>query len=252
MNLGFSTLSLFMKSIDEMLTIAEEDGFNCIELLGEGPYSPGNLLENKDYLEAFQSYDLEYYIHAPTIDLNIASLNEGIRKESVKQTKECLDVAEIIGVKAITIHPGKVGRPEDSIRQMGLQFATESVQELVDYTEDKEVKLSVENMPERFSFLCNKVEELESLTQKTGCAITIDLGHANTCPNPEYFTNISNIEYFHLNDNNGIKDQHVSLGEGTLDLNLLKKVKNGIIELNNYQNVLKSKKVIESVLGKGV
>lgn len=46
-----------------------------------------------------------------------------------------------------------------------------------------------------------------------------------------------------------IKDQHVSLGEGTLDLNLLKKVKNGIIELNNYQNVLKSKKVIESVLG---
>ena len=248
MNIGFSTLSLFMKSIDEMLAIATNEGFDIIELLAEGPYAPSYLLENQDLLEPFHSYDLGYYIHSPTIDLNIASLNSGIRAESVRQTKECLDLAELIGAKAITVHPGQVGRKEDRVRQMGLQFATESIQELVDYTEDKEVVLDVENMPERFSFLGNRPEELEDFTNKTGCGITIDLGHANTCDNPEAFTNIPNIQYYHLNDNNEEKDQHLSLGEGTLDLNLLKKVDNGIIELNNYNNVLKSKKVIEDII----
>ena len=56
---------------------------------------------------------------------------------------------------------------------------------------------------------------------------------------------LKDITYCHLNDNNGIKDQHIPLGDGTLDLKLLKKVKRGIIELNDFNNVLKSKKVIE-------
>ena len=45
-----------------------------------------------------------------------------------------------------------------------------------------------------------------------------------------------------------IKDKHQAIGDGTLDLNLLKYVKNGIIELNNFDNVMKSKKVIEDFL----
>lgn len=248
MNLGFSTLSLFMNSIDEMLTTAEDDGFDIIEILCEGPNSPEFLLENKNLLEPYYSHDIGVYFHAPTIDLNLASLNQGIRTESVRQTKKTLDLAELIGVKAITIHPGKVGRPEERIRQMGLLFLKESIQELVDYSDNMDVKLSVENMPERFSFLCNRPEELENLTRDTGCSITIDLGHANTCESPSEFMKISNIAYCHLNDNNGRKDQHLSLGQGTLDLNLIKKVDNGIIELNKYENVLKSKKLIENIL----
>ena len=59
---------------------------------------------------------------------------------------------------------------------------------------------------------------------------------------------LKNISYCHLNDNNGVKDQHITLGEGTLDLNLLKKVDKGIIELNNFDNVLKSKEVIKNLL----
>ena len=39
-----------------------------------------------------------------------------------------------------------------------------------------------------------------------------------------------------------------AIGDGTLDLNLLKHVKHGIIELNNFDNVMRSKKVIEDFL----
>ena len=56
------------------------------------------------------------------------------------------------------------------------------------------------------------------------------------------------ISYCHLNDNLGDKDAHLPLGEGSLDLNVLKRIDKGIIELNNFDNILKSKEVISKVL----
>ncbi|WP_296869683.1 sugar phosphate isomerase/epimerase [uncultured Methanobrevibacter sp.] len=232
MKLGFSLLSLFMKDVNEMLDIAVENGFDSVELLAEGPYRPDEMLGNKEITEV----------------INLASLNPGIRKESVKQTKDCLDLADEIGAIGITAHPGKIGRPEKYLRDMALEFLTETTHELVAYAEDKEAKISIENMPERFSYLGNRAYELENLTNETGCNITIDLGHVNTCEDQESFFKIPNILYNHINDNDGIKDKHQAIGDGTLDLNLLKYVKNGIIELNNFDNVMKSKKVIEDFL----
>ena len=234
MKLGFSLLSLFMKDVNEMLDIAVENGFDSVELLAEGPYRPDEMLGNKEITEVFHSYDLDIYMHAVNVDINLASLNPGIRKESVKQTKDCLDLADEIG--AIYL------------RDMALEFLTETTHELVAYAEDKEAKISIENMPERFSYLGNRAYELENLTNETGCNITIDLGHVNTCEDQESFFKIPNILYNHINDNDGIKDKHQAIGDGTLDLNLLKYVKNGIIELNNFDNVMKSKKVIEDLL----
>ena len=248
MNIGFSTLALFMKPIDEMLNIAKKDKFNMVEVLTEGLYSPEYLLKNKKMLEPFKSYDFDYYLHAPTVDLNLASINRGIRKESIRQTLRTLDLANEIGAKAITIHPGQIGRIEDRIRKMALKLTTTSIKECVEYAEGMETKVSVENMPGKPKFLCTKPEELTKIVEETNCSVTIDLGHANTCENTPEFLEIPNRAYCHLSDNNGIKDQHTILGKGTLDLNLLKQVQNGILELNNYQKVLESKKVLEKII----
>ena len=128
MKLGFSLLSLFMKDVNEMLDIAVENGFDSVELLAEGP---DEMLGKKEITEVFHSYDLDIYMHAVNVDINLASLNPGIRKESVKQTKDCLDLAEEIGAIGITAHPGKIGRPEKYLRDMALEFLTESTHELV-------------------------------------------------------------------------------------------------------------------------
>ncbi len=243
MKVGFSTLSLFMKPLDEMLEIAARDNFDSIELLSEAVYGPEHLLENKHLLEPFFSYDLDYYIHAPNIDINIASLNKGIRLESIRQIKSCLDLAEEIGAKAITVHPGHIGRIDERVRNLALELSKESVRELMEYKGDF---LSIENMPNKPKFLGTKTSELKDLVDETGCGITIDIGHANTCPGTSEFLDIPNIRYFHLSDNDGIKDQHIILGDGVLDLSLLSRVENGILELNTYEKVLKSR---ETLLG---
>ncbi len=245
MKLGFSTLALFMNTLEHFLETAVNDGFQLMEILCEGPYWPRNmLLMDKTEFEVFNSYDVTVFLHAPTIDLNPASLNPGIRKETLKQLNETVDFAVEIGAKAITTHPGMIHRFEDRIRDLGMMYSIETLQEANNYSKDRGIKFSIENMPDRYAYFCNNAEEHEYFIKECDSYATVDTGHANTSDNPESFFKIKKIGYYHLNDNNGKKDQHLALGEGTFNLNLLNKVDNGIIELNNYENILKSRDVL--------
>ena len=237
MKLGFTTLALFMEPTQDIINLAKKHEFEIIEILAEDP------LYEKDN-SPFIDSGLDIRMHAATVDINIASINKGIRAESVRQMIYCGQYAEKIGANTITVHPGIIGRNEPHLRKWALEMSIESVGEIMDNTN---VEISVENMPVRQKFLGNTVEEIEMIQQATGCSLTIDTGHGNTCGNLEEMLSLKNISYCHLNDNDGVKDSHIPLGEGTLDLNLLKKIDTAIIELNNFDNILKSKEVIDNL-----
>ncbi len=247
MKTGFSTLALFMSSLEQFLETASKDGFQLIEMLCEGPYWPRNMLSmNKREFEVFDSYEIDVFMHAPTIDLNPASLNPGIRKETLKQLEETIDFASCIGAKAITTHPGLIHRLEERIRNLGMVYSIETLQRANNYAEEIGIMFSVENMPNNHVYLCNSSKEYEFFIEECGSYATVDTGHANTSDDPESFFKLKKIAYYHLNDNDGKKDQHLALGEGNFDLNLLNKVDKGIIELNNYENILKSRDILIS------
>ena len=237
MKLGFTTLALFMEPTQAIINLAKKHEFEIIEILAEDP------LYEKDN-SPFIDSGLDIRMHAATVDINIASINKGIRAESVRQMIYCGQYAEKIGANTITVHPGIIGRNEPHLRKWALEMSIESVGEIMDNTN---VEISVENMPVRQKFLGNTVEEIEMIQEATGCSLTIDTGHGNTCGNLEEMLSLKNISYCHLNDNDGVKDSHIPLGEGTLDLNLLKKIDTAIIELNNFDNILKSKEVIDNL-----
>ncbi|MBE6494067.1 MAG: sugar phosphate isomerase/epimerase [Methanosphaera stadtmanae] len=238
MNIGFSTLALFLKNNNEIIQTAKKHDFSMVEILAEEPFYKR---DNKE----FKDCGLDIRIHSPTVDINIASINTGIRKESIRQMIHCAKYAEMINAKTITVHPGKIGRIDKHLRIRALELCIESIGEIID---NSNVEISVENMPNKKSFLATNLEEMEMIQNETNCHLTIDTGHANTSDNLEELLNMKNISYCHLHDNNGIKDQHITLGEGTLNLELLKKVDNGIIEINNFNSVLKSKEVIHSMI----
>jgi len=246
MKLGFSTLALFMSSLEDCLETATIDGFQLMEILCEGPYWPRNILDSQINFEIFESYDITVYLHSPTIDLNPGSLNPGIREETLKQLKETVDLAVETDSEAITTHPGLIHRLEERVRNFGIKHSIEILTMANDYAVERGIKFSIENMPNRYAYFCNTSEEHEYFVRECGSYATLDTGHANTSDDVKSFFKIKNIVYYHLNDNNGEKDQHLPLGEGTLDLSLLDGVHNGIIELNNYQNILKSRDLIKS------
>ncbi len=251
MKIGFSTLSLFMKPFEEWLETASHDGFNMMEILCEGPHTwPRIALSfDSEVFQVFESYDIDIYLHSPTIDMNPASLNPGMREETLIQIKETIDLAVKIGANAITTHPGLIHRLEDRVRDMGKNYSIETLTEANNYAKDQGIIFSVENMPNRYAYFCNNAQEHSFFIKECGSQATIDLGHANTNGDVKPFLEMKNISYFHLSDNNGEKDQHLSLGEGNLNLNLLKRIDNVIIELNNYQNVLKSREILINTRG---
>jgi sugar phosphate isomerase/epimerase len=245
MIIGFTTLALFMNSMEQFLETAVKDNFQLMEMLCEGPYWPRNMLSmDKSEFEIFNSYDIDIFLHAPTIDLNPASLNPGIREETLNQLIETIDFANEIGAKAITTHPGLIHRLEDRIRNLGMLYSIETLKKANEYAQDNGIIFSVENMPNRYAYFCNSSIEHDFFVKECGCNATIDTGHANTCEDTKSFFKINKIAYYHLNDNNGQKDQHLALGEGTFDLSLLNGVDKGIIELNNYDNILKSRDLL--------
>jgi sugar phosphate isomerase/epimerase len=239
--IGFSTLALFMKTPAEWVESITVDGFNAVEILCEGPSWPRQA-PAAAMADSFRGRGLEIYMHSPTIDLNPASVNRGIREETERQLKESLDMAVTIGARYVTTHPGVVHK--DKVRGFCTEFALQLLGEVADYGRTRGVTLSIENMPYRPTFLCNSPEELLAFQRHCRCGITIDVGHAILCPDPYDFLRLDGISYLHVNDNHGKKDQHLCPGDGILDLGRLNGQERMIIELDDYQKVLRARQAI--------
>lgn len=221
-----------------------------MEILCEGPYTwPRNaLMLDESEFEIFDSYDVDVYLHSPTIDLNPASMNPGIRAETLFQLNETTDLAVKIGAKGVTTHPGMIHRLEKRVRDLGMNYSVKTLKKAAQYAEGRGIKFSIENMPYRYAYFCNSSKEHQFFVESCGCHATVDIGHANTTGDPASFFKIKDILYYHLSDNDGKRDQHLVLGEGTLDLEILNGIDNVIIELNDYQNVLKSRYLLLSMI----
>jgi len=243
LKLGFSTLSLFMRPPGSWATTAVGDDFNALEILCEGPMWPREGLWKED-IRDIGNNGIDVYLHSPTIDLNPASVNRGVREETLKQLKETVDMAAGIGAKYITTHPGVIHKPIPRIWEMCTEMALQVLGEAADYARGRDITLSIENMPNKTTYLCTNAGELEMFRELCSCGITIDVGHAVTCPDPLSFMKLSHISYLHVNDNKGDKDAHLCPGDGILDLGMLRLHDRMIIELDDYSKVLRARDII--------
>jgi sugar phosphate isomerase/epimerase len=243
LKLGFSTLSIFMRPPESWAATAREDHFNALEILCEGPMWPRHGAW-RDSLLGLGGDGLDVYMHSPTVDLNPASVNRGIREETLKQLKETVDMASEIGAKYITTHPGVIHKPIPRIWEMCTEMAIQVLGEAADYARGRGVALSIENMPNKKTYLCTNAGELDMFRRRCNCGVTIDVGHAITCPDPLSFMRLDGILYLHVNDNKGDKDAHLCPGDGILDLGMLRSQDRMIIELNDYKNVIRARDII--------
>lgn len=248
MKIGFTTLALFDKSFDEQLNIAIVDGFNMVEILCEGPNLPRFALKDLEIFNAVHSYDVELMIHSPTIDLNPASLNIGIREETLKQLKETTDFASAVDATAITTHPGQVLKTSGWVISAARNYALDVLSKWADYTVDVGIVPTIENMPNRSIYFCKDVHEHRLFVESCGSNATVDIGHANTSNALSEFLAVTyKVAYHHVSDNDGAHDQHLRLGEGTIKVSLLKEIKKAVIEVNNYQDAISSRQLLTSM-----
>ncbi len=210
--------------------------------------------------ELAPSYDLEYSIHAPFNDLNLAALNPELRKLAIRYLKETISSASELGIELITFHPGHLCPSGVYALDMVYQENLKSLREIGEFIENDGLKitLALENMPLRNWTLGNTTEEILEMVDATPFGICFDVGHAFIVDNQDgikkFLNNISKFKNVHIHDNNGKRDEHLILGEGKIDIPLvvehLKKEYNGpiIIESNDLIEGIRSREYLEKLL----
>ena len=241
MKIGASTLAGIENDLEETLEFIENLGLDYAELVHQFP------CENID-AEVLENYNLKYSIHAPFIDVNIASVQDKSRINSVDQIKSSIDLANKIDAECVVVHPGLTSfLPNKYFKNEVTNFANESMIELGRYAEDLGVLATFENMPSFNTMIYDNMEELNEFLVSNDLFMTLDIGHAMHSGYGADEMYFDCIKHVHIHDNFGDDDAHLTLGEGTIDLNTIVNTleKNNydgiyIIEVNNYYSIKKS------------
>ncbi|MFA4861941.1 sugar phosphate isomerase/epimerase family protein [Methanoregula sp.] len=195
----------------------EDTGYSGWEIVADGNYRLDDPAAFQRIRDVVGSTNLKVTVHAPFGDLNLATLNDPIWQESVRQIISCIEHASEL-TDRVTIHPGYLspvgklmpdkiwGLQKEALRRIGRSAA------------DHGVLACLENMIGIKEFLCRFPEELIGMTEGIeGIGMTFDFGHANTIGKVNAFLpHVGKANHIHIHDNHGVSDEHLPLGDGTI------------------------------------
>ena len=191
-----------------------------IEILDDGTHE----LDKKRVAtlkEAAKSYSLEFSLHAPFADINIASPSKSMLDASMKRLKQSMAYANALDAKLWVFHPGAKTGIGQFYPGADWKQNNQSIKELCETAEELGLNIALENLPAKYYFFMSKAEDFVKFYRETNLpvGIVMDLGHANLEGQIEPFFNMlaDKIVHIHASDNNGLDDQHLGIGEGKID-----------------------------------
>ena len=207
------------------------------------------------FRDLMPSYKLSYSIHAPISDINIGSLNERIREDSILEILTTAETAANLDIDLVTIHPGLSSMAVPYMEEKAVEKAKKSLRSIDRISSEYGVRIAVENMP-AFPFMLGRTaEDLKELIGETNLGFCLDIGHANTTDQineliKEFRDRLINV---HIHDNHGEHDEHLTLGEGNIDFKkVIDSLKgytgNYVIESRSYPSAVESQDYLRPLL----
>ena len=199
---------------EEWQHLAESEGLGMevLELSMPPALNESGLFD--ECLKWYQNCGRASSVHGCFIDVNPASCDLYFRELSEKRCRLSCDVAKAIGAKNIIFHsscfPFLRGPYLEGWAALSAVFY-ETISEEYDLDLFIENSQDVDTIP-----LMTLMETVKSDRIK----VCLDIGHANYSGTPlaKWFEDLGDhIGYLHLSDNNGISDDHFTLGKGTVD-----------------------------------
>jgi len=248
--LGAST-SCLGKGIEEsILTLL---AFDIIELGANHCYEEG-AVETVDRLR--ERYDLALLLHGcfPPLRewfiLNPASQEEETLTETRRLILAMIDLARRWEVPLVSLHPGFTAYPtrprgedpgtSDVPYPVALRTAQESFRLFLE-TAQGDVEVIAENLPYEPATMMRNPEEIVEFVEGLGIGLLLDVGHFYVSACQMGFDFASGVKAvakyareLHLHDNDGRADEHLPLGEGTIDFGLLQGVTHAVPVLETY------------------
>ena len=170
--------------------------------------------------EIVETTDLVITIHLPYSDLNLASMNQPIWEETVRQMKECISLAsEFCGLAVV--HPGYLSPLGKQMPDRAWEQNILGLQEICDHAEEFGMRIAVENMLNIESMLGRTPEEILGILEnvrRENLGFVFDVGHANTNGNVDSFLALKEkIVHVHVHDNKGARDEHLPVKSGNVN-----------------------------------
>lgn len=234
--IGVSTLCMLHSTLETVLETVGKT-FSHVEIICEGNHTQYEILESFDFTVSF---------HAPFSDLNIASLNKAILKESLTQISENIELANIYNAEVVCVHPGHISPLGMHFKEKVRTTQIASLHQLAEKAEECDLILGVENMPYFPTLMARTPQEVTSILDAVDSdrvKFTFDVGHALTTGDVNQFLSLKDdIVAVHLHDNNGDQDIHLALGDGILDVDIIKELTGTlfIIEVYTFTDAVKS------------
>lgn len=252
MTIGVSCTSFSAEPPEDwIIPIFEE--FDHWEIVSEAKHS---IIRHKEtFSDILCSYDMSYSIHAPFADLNIAANTPGIREVSLNEIVDTIRIASELGVEVVTVHPGLSSMVISGLESEALEWAKIAMKPIEKASIEYGIKVGIENMPSMPFFLGRTASQLAEIVEGTDLGICFDIGHANTMNEIDSMVELLRDRFvnIHIHDNNGDRDAHLTIGEGSIDFDaLIPKLKgyngNFIIESKSFESAVESQDKLERYL----
>ncbi|MDD1754974.1 MAG: sugar phosphate isomerase/epimerase family protein [Methanothrix sp.] len=214
---SFSSSKLVDRPFDWAYQL-EDLGYSGWEIVHEGRQrlTPENLAEARNIVETTH---LTITVHLPYSDLNLASVNQPIWEETVRQMKNCLDLAGDFARLAV-VHPGHFSPLGMQLPDAAWSQAILGIQQVSDHAAELDMRVAVENMVNMPAILGRRPEEIAGIIEtvdRENVGFIFDVGHANTNGNVEDFLKLKDqVIHMHVHDNHGERDEHLPVGNGTV------------------------------------
>jgi sugar phosphate isomerase/epimerase len=157
-------------------------------------------------------------VHAPFFDLSPGAMEPLVRRVTLQRLTQSLEAAGLLGAQLMVVHPGFDRWRYPNLAETWTRQAVELFPSLLQLAERLDCRLALENIYEETpETLTNLVDALDS----PWFGHCFDIGHwrlFGKVPQAEWLAAIaSKLLHLHLHDNRGQGDDHLPIGEGSID-----------------------------------
>ncbi len=168
----------------------------------------------------------------------LCSSNEVIRQDSVAYIKEGIQNAAALGAPTVSVCPGHSLFGQSTTDAW--DSLSHSLDEICSFASSYAIRIAIEPADRYETDIINTIADAMRMIDQLGRAnlgVVLDTGHCQVVGEPavEAVTMAQDrLFHVHLDDNNGLRDQHLIPGQGRFDfMPFLEK-----LEKNNYQGYL--------------
>ncbi len=220
MKIAASTLYLLDKPLEDTLSELVGLSVKRIEVADSGNHALNpKRVERLEELKS--SYDLEYSIHAPYADTNLAADDDLIREWVLKRIRASIRFTSELGARYLVIHPGWTTATERFSRGRSWELNIRSLYWLMRYAGDYGVDCLMENVPNPTPYLLVSLDDFIIFDKEMNPPISyvLDVAHAHLQDEEFLFIEElgSKIKHVHVSDNLGETDQHLPIGDGNIN-----------------------------------